>query len=580
MGITAEDLENEEIDILALGETAESISRFGLGIRDESVPNHWRKAKEDLSFKNKKTILILPGSGTSSAEQANGMCKIVQKMLPEDKKNNFQICSMYYPNGCTMCTPTVIRAEKLLDNYIVPLIATKDKNGDLHRISAAKAAHNLRNLMVVTHCYGGAIQRELDSQLNRIMYDLGYLEDERKFIQKQQIVVQHNNIENILGEENSLSTNFIRMSSTDEKMGAADTALGTFYNYLVNNQPQEDDVLYIKLTDNSRVVMVKSITKQGVSDHNGGYWAEAKNKTSAGQKEEQLFTTIFQEAALSSYLIENAEQIVRNAVLHYPQQKAQVTEALSKGKVYGDNYHKHTKRLQAEYSKAQKQIEQDKFGEKDFSKDTLLLQKGKDEFLLDTAIAKNKYKAAENISEAMFDVLPKLVIAYNSEDYKPLPQSIDEEKALRKIKQWSQQAIDLDLKAMFKTMFSRLKVNEAAGLDFANASPQIMSAAVHNISTREVPKDPLEYRNFLQTLTNIYAKAEHLPEGKDKSSMLNKLNNRVLFLCSKSNKEYGKVSSEVLQQFSRKQNATGMQKILQSCNFSVQSIQQSKYNMR
>ena len=70
-----------------------SSAQFGIGIRDENRPNHWCETS-DISFKDKKTILILPGSGANRAKEANGMCKIVQNMLPQDKIDDFQICSI------------------------------------------------------------------------------------------------------------------------------------------------------------------------------------------------------------------------------------------------------------------------------------------------------------------------------------------------------------------------------------------------------------------------------------------------------------------------------------------------------
>ena len=62
--------------------------QFGLGLRDLSVSKHWRELPRDYSFLNHKTVLILPGSGTRSAKDANGMCKIAESMLNENIKKH------------------------------------------------------------------------------------------------------------------------------------------------------------------------------------------------------------------------------------------------------------------------------------------------------------------------------------------------------------------------------------------------------------------------------------------------------------------------------------------------------------
>ena len=83
MSVLAENLKTEKTENLAAGMYVESPFGFGIGVRDESAPNHWKEVT-DISFADKKTIFIFPGSGTNSAETANGMCKIVEEMLPEE----------------------------------------------------------------------------------------------------------------------------------------------------------------------------------------------------------------------------------------------------------------------------------------------------------------------------------------------------------------------------------------------------------------------------------------------------------------------------------------------------------------
>lgn len=558
--------ENDEEAIAELlSEFQSDDVKFGIGVRDENEPNHWKETS-DISFADKKTILILPGSGTNSAKEANGMCKIVQKMLPQNKTENFQICSMYYTNANASSGPAVVRAQKLLDEYIIPLVATKDKNGDLHRISAQEAAHNMRNLMVVTHCYGSYILQEIDKHLNYMMEDLGYLADERKFIQKQLIVAQHNNIDTDLGEKDTHFTNFIRLSSSDEDVSVKETKLGMFYNYIKSKEPAKGDALYLKLTDNSRVLLVEMVTKLGVSDHNGGYWKNAVYKTPAGKKEEQLFNAIFQEAADSNYLIENAEQILENAAAKHPDSKELIIEAFTKGKEYGKEAKNFARSLKDEYQKAERNLASDDFQTAGLSEEVLLMYNENDEFLLDKALSVGKIKSAEKITVAMFDKLPKLHFTkFQYEEYRPYIQNKNEENALNKAQKWAQQAIELDSGAMFGVISNRLPVNKFKKLNFEFASEQIMSIAVNEILQKDNPGSLDRQEYFSQAFTNIYARVEKLPESENRNEMLKRLNQRVFAPANGIQKPMSYYMLERMLAFAVEKNVAGLQKVLQNC---------------
>ena len=577
MDITAkenDDMYEDDEKVIAelLSEFQSDDAKFGIGVRDENEPNHW-KEKTDISFADKKTILILPGSGANSAKEANGMCKIVQNMLPQNEAENFQICSMYYPDANASSGPAVIRAQKLLDEYIIPLVATKDKNGDLHRISAHKAAHNMRNLMIVTHCYGGYILQEIDKHLNYMMDDLGYLAEERKFIQKQLIVAQHNNIDTNLGKEDSHFTNFIRLSSSDEDVSVKETELGMFYNYIKANEPAKGDVLYLKLTDNSRVLLVEMITKLGVSDHNGGYWKNAVYKTQAGKKEEQLFNVIFQEAATSNYLIENAEQILKNAVAKHPASKELVIEAFTKGKEYGKDAENFARFLKDEYQKAERNLASDGFQPAGLSKEVLLMYNENDEFLLDKSLSGGKTKSAEKIIVAMFDKLPKLQFTkFQYEEYQPYIKNKNEEKALNKAQKWAQQAIKLDSVAMFGVVSNRLPLNKFKKLNFDCASEQIMNIAVNEILQKDIPESLDRQEHFSQAFTNIYARVEKLPESENRNEMLKLLNQRVYAPANRMQKTMSYYMLEKMQVFATEKNVAGLQKVVQNLTKNRSSI--------
>ena len=59
------------------------LAKYSFGVRDMQAPSHWREAPTDFSLlDNYKTIVIFPGSGSTEAKAANGMCKIFENMLP------------------------------------------------------------------------------------------------------------------------------------------------------------------------------------------------------------------------------------------------------------------------------------------------------------------------------------------------------------------------------------------------------------------------------------------------------------------------------------------------------------------
>ena len=107
-------------------QNADDIFSFSLGFRDENASEHWREAPKDYSFLGHKTILILPGSATNSAQDANGMCKIVRKLLSKDLADKVDICSLYYPQKTKYRQASVYRGLKLFDEYILPLVSKKN----------------------------------------------------------------------------------------------------------------------------------------------------------------------------------------------------------------------------------------------------------------------------------------------------------------------------------------------------------------------------------------------------------------------------------------------------------------------
>ena len=269
------------------------------------------------------------------------MCKIEENMLSVDTKNDWQICSMYYSSSRINNVSTAMRAQMMFDQFIIPLISTKDDKGDLHRLSEKEAAENMRNLIIFTHCYGGDIMDAIEKQALAVMKELGYSQQEEALILKQLFVVQHNNIDGNLGKNANKTTQLVRISKADEEIQADDTYYGTFRHYTQINPIENDNIAYIKTNDNQRVLWAKRIVVQGKSEHNGGYWVDKFFKTSAGQKEEDVFSVIFNEITNYDYPIENMEQILKNAAARNPSNNDILKQAFVEGKNFSDEYVKY-----------------------------------------------------------------------------------------------------------------------------------------------------------------------------------------------------------------------------------------------
>ena len=71
---------------------------IGFGVRDLAVEYHWRELECPAVLKTAvPKILIFPGDGTETAEQANGFCKAVSQVF--GKTNAPEIYSIYYKDN-------------------------------------------------------------------------------------------------------------------------------------------------------------------------------------------------------------------------------------------------------------------------------------------------------------------------------------------------------------------------------------------------------------------------------------------------------------------------------------------------
>lgn len=512
--------------------------KFGFGVRDLKAENHWREAAENFSFADKKTILILPGSGTNSAGQANGMCKIAEDMIPENIRDSWQICSMHYADSYTIHIPTVIRAQRMFDKYFVPLIAHKDDNDDLHRLPTQEAMKNMRNLVIFTHCYGGYIMDALEEQLKQTMQELNYSPEEQALIAKQLFVIQHNNIENEIENNPSATTQLIRISQDDDERCAGDMKYGTFSHYLQTRNIQDDEVSYIKISENRRILYAKRITEQNVSEHNGGYWQDLKHKTLAGFHEDMVARIIFEEVLSSDYQLENMEQIIKNACKKNPGAKEEMTPALNVGKAVTDGYIEYSQKYNGGFKALYDKLLGGKLRKEDILRtdtDVCFVQDRDDKFLMDHLLEHNQFKLAQVLFQKMiknarvFDYDHSLHLGRDSRN---------KIKAVEQIQQWGQIAVDKNQHELFAQM---AKIAPRLWkLDYAAADVQTLKIAAENVFTdKNFPRGLCDQNKFMPNLLQVYKRNEELPASPEKQAVRNAIE-KFLFAKDSTKEIYGK----------------------------------------
>lgn len=501
----------------------------GMGIRDYKAASHWRNCDENFSLLDKKTILILPGSGTNSAEQANGMCKIAENMLPDDQKDKWQICSMHYEDKDTGIIPTTIRAIDLLDNYLVPLFTTKDKKDDLHKIDAQTAAKNLRNVVVFTHCYGCDIMQAIGEKMSELMTEVGYTDKERDNIMKQMFVLQHNNIDYDIGNYKNKTTNLIRISQCDEHNYQNKIECGTFHHYKCQRKMPEDKAAYIKLSANDRILFAKQITKFEKKDH-GGYWFRGEFKSEVGKKEEIICKQIFSEIVSTDYPIINLEDVIANSIKKDASNKNIIGVSIKEGIKFNDEY----KQYQSDYQnfvKIKSKIQQNDYTSEDIlqlTTESLCLHDKDRRFILDDLLDKKDYTLAK--------------IAFSRMANKELNNNDDSRLCFTSaIGRWLQKSIDDNQMALFDKIMTTqstffAKVTPVLWhLDYSNADnktlctliPQIYNAKTYPLK-EEGYSENFSGCNFVENLVTTYANIDKR-EPSDELQTAKKMLENVLF---------------------------------------------------
>lgn len=497
---------------------------YVMGIRDENAPNHWREAPENYKFAERKTVLVFPGSAAHSAQAANGMCKIVEEMLPEEIRKDVDICSLYYPEKTTHREGSVVRALTLLDEYLLPLVSKVNKKGNLEKISAAKAAKNLRNLTIFTHCYGSYMAEAIDIQLAKDLAALGYSEKEQKNIQKQLFVIHHNSISDLLGVAKMNSTNLYRITQADERRKLYLFNSDSFQYAAQTAELTADKVLYAKVGENERALLIKQITAAGDDEHNGAYWHDDP-KSEGGAKEQQIIKLIFAEAVSSDYPLDNIEELIRQAVKTQPEMKPLLTEALTDGKKFSDKYASyHNKLFDKNFILREKQMT-DELKEKEIKTlppEVLLYRDADDKMLLDYAIENNNIPQVKILWNAVRKMLPKNEGLFELE-YSKLSRNYVQAYENHKM------YLQLTLNAGYPEMFAALAKGSDSlpRLDYTETDDKTLLGAAKVYAGLPANTGQLDTLYYYKSLVYMYARVSEMPQTEETAEVIKQLDSKI-----------------------------------------------------
>ena len=163
---------------------------FGYGMRDLSVDGtHWVDDLNSINYQIKRpTIICLPGNGSTTSEQSNGFCKIIERMLGLNHEQNTEhssydmvdIIGAHY--GIDRRRDTVgdindYETEDFVDRFLMPLCV---KNGK--PLSTEEVCKNMSLITFCSHCYGAVAVDKIINELTKKLVTLGFSKKDIKLI--------------------------------------------------------------------------------------------------------------------------------------------------------------------------------------------------------------------------------------------------------------------------------------------------------------------------------------------------------------------------------------------------------------
>lgn len=518
--------------------------KIAIGRRDLRAPRHWCNVQNlDMRYGPKK-IFCFGGNGTANEELANGMCKVVEKYLGKDAEK-FEIYGAYYRDGDKSPPSVVARAMFVLDEILVPLIADKDSQGNLQRISFAEACRNVRKqVMFVNHCHGCRICHEISKEVaqtlgkfDEVMLEIGYSKQEAATIHRQLVVIDHNNPCADLGTISVHSTTLYRVTQADEYNKPVKYDIDSFGYFLATEKMAEHDLWCVDFSTSERALIVPRISAGSTLEHNGAYWkVDWHNKFEAAQYEEIVFKAFFQELAQSDYIIENWQQIENKVLQKNPDLRTVLQPIKEDGDDFMANYRSYRQNVHEEFNVAKEKVLNGQFSAQDgeeISQEALFFHDENGHNILDLAVKHNDAVTAGIIWHNMLSEMP---LFEHGKDLKTIYQNCSQDmlETKEKHKFYVMQALENNNVKMFESLVQNRDV--LVGLDYSKAGADTALCAAKKFceidwhdEKMSLPAMQLIYGNSVKMLAKRCLKND-IPPEKSESLVAKLLKKHKLYI--------------------------------------------------
>lgn len=516
-----------------------------IGQRDLDAPNHWRMMKNNLDMRHgPKKIFCFGGNGTLSSELANGMCKVAEKYLGDDA-DKYEIYGAYYENEDKTPPSVAARSLFIIDEILVPLIADKDKFGNLHRLPTEEACRNMREkVMFVNHCHGSRISHEISkeffnslSKFDEIMLNIGYSREESLKIHRQLVVIDHNNPCADVGTLPVHSTTLYRITHADEHNKPVKYNVDSFGYFLATEEMNYNDIYAMDISSNELALVIPSISAHKKSEHNGAYWQIPLNdKFMSAAIEETIFMAFFKELANSKYIIGNWQQIEQN-VMRKNSNLQKIYEEMSKdGAEFMENYGAYQQNVHKEFNEAKEKVLNGQFSAQDgvkISQEALFFHDENGKNILDLAVKRNDAVTAGIIWHNMLNEMP---LFEHGKDIKTIYQNCSHDMLETKEKHrfYVMQALENNNVEMFESLVQNRDV--LVGLDYSHAGADTALCAAEKFCSfnwhdkkMSLPAMQLIYGNSVKMLAKRCLKND-IPPEKSESLVAKLLQKHKLYI--------------------------------------------------
>ena len=254
---------------------------LGRRIEDDSY-THWKEVDGGEEFIGHKSLICFPGSFARQPNHANGFCKAVEGIVSTQAREKIQnnLYSVYYHEA-----KVAGNNDDFFRKYFLPLIAGPESalksEKDLSAIDALsyeEVSNNLRNITLVTHCYGSLQVAELEAFLRRNLKQLGFSDADRKEMLKQIFVIHFNDIHHDFGKTKMTALHVVSQNDiTSMELSSLENDSLKYHCY--NDKVGDDKIATFKISDNEVVIVCDHFLdkyKSHEDDHDGALWTESR----------------------------------------------------------------------------------------------------------------------------------------------------------------------------------------------------------------------------------------------------------------------------------------------------------------